>query len=182
MAKGQRDPKREEFWRGVLKRFADSGLSARAFCRNEQLGEASFYAWRRTIGQRDAGMNQASRRRHAGEVNPVGARRRLRRSPAFRPVAIESAILGGAGHGIRLELRGGHVLRFPVSIETERLVALIQRVKILWWDRDGLAIFYKRLERNEFHFPVGDEKSIAIERSQLMRLLSGLELAAKHIA
>ena len=57
-----------------------------------------------------------------------------------------------------------------------------QRVKILWWDREGLAIFYKRLERNEFHFPMGDEKSIAIERSQLIRLLSGLELAAKQIA
>ena len=129
MAKGQRDPKREEFWRGVLKRFADSGLSARAFCRNEQLGEASFYAWRRTIGQRDAGMNRTILRRDAGEGSPVGPRRRPSQGPAFRPVAIESAILGGTGRGIRLELRGGHVLRFPESIETERLVALIQALE-----------------------------------------------------
>jgi transposase len=58
-----------------------------------------------------------------------------------------------------------------------------QRVKILWWDRNGLAIFYKRLERGEFRFPQGgDEKSIAIDSGQLMRLLSGLEFIAKRTA
>jgi transposase len=27
------------------------------------------------------------------------------------------------------------------------------RLKVLWWDRDGLAIFYKRLERGSYQFP-----------------------------
>ena len=27
------------------------------------------------------------------------------------------------------------------------------RLKALWWDRDGLAIFYKRLERGCYQFP-----------------------------
>lgn len=58
-----------------------------------------------------------------------------------------------------------------------------QRVKVLWWDRDGLAIFYKRIERGEFRFPKGsDDTSIAIDSGQLLRLLSGLELAAKRSA
>ena len=48
-----------------------------------------------------------------------------------------------------------------------------QRVKILWWDSDGYAIYYKRLERGTFQFPAAGEKSIAIDSGQLMKLLSG---------
>lgn len=59
---------------------------------------------------------------------------------------------------------------------------LAQRVKILWWDRDGLAIYYKRIERGTFQFPSprGDQKSVAIDSKSLMRLLSGLEVAAER--
>jgi len=28
------------------------------------------------------------------------------------------------------------------------------RLKVLWWDRDGLAIFYKRLESGSYQFPM----------------------------
>lgn len=56
-----------------------------------------------------------------------------------------------------------------------------QRVKILWWDQQGLAIYYKRLERGTFQFPAGgDAKSVTIDSGQLMRLLSGLELTARR--
>ena len=51
-----------------------------------------------------------------------------------------------------------------------------QRVKILWWDKDGLAIYYKRLERSTFQFPATGEKSVAISSAELMRLLAGMEL------
>jgi transposase len=48
-----------------------------------------------------------------------------------------------------------------------------QRVKILWWDADGYAIYYKRLERGTFQFPCAAGKSVAIDSEQLKRLLCG---------
>ena len=49
-----------------------------------------------------------------------------------------------------------------------------ERVKILWWDRDGLAIYYNRLERGAFQLPAaGVGKSLAISSAELMKLLSG---------
>lgn len=57
-----------------------------------------------------------------------------------------------------------------------------QRVKVLWYDRDGLAIYCKRLERGTFRFPGGDETAIAIDSGQLLRLLSGLTVVATRTA
>jgi transposase len=51
-----------------------------------------------------------------------------------------------------------------------------QRAKILWWDKDGLAIYYKRLERGTFQFPATVEKSVAVSSAELLRLLAGMEL------
>jgi transposase len=42
-----------------------------------------------------------------------------------------------------------------------------QRLKILWWDRGGLAIYYKRLERGTFRFPSAHDNAVAVESGQL---------------
>ena len=52
-------------------------------------------------------------------------------------------------------------------------------VKILWWDTDGLAIYYKRLERGEFQFPHTGKPSCEISRDDLLRLLSGRQVAPR---
>lgn len=53
-----------------------------------------------------------------------------------------------------------------------------QRVKILWWDGDGYALYYKRLERGTFQFPDAAGKSVAIGSEQLKQLLSGCPIDA----
>ena len=39
-----------EGWRTLLAGFKDSGLSAEAFCRREEISSASFYRWRSILG------------------------------------------------------------------------------------------------------------------------------------
>jgi transposase len=53
-----------------------------------------------------------------------------------------------------------------------------QLVKILWWDQNGLAIYYKRLEQGVFLFPAGNTTVVEITRDDLLRLLSGMSASA----
>jgi transposase len=50
------------------------------------------------------------------------------------------------------------------------------RLKILWWDRDGLAIFYKRLESGTFEMlrPDGNMAAVELDTTELAMLLSGI--------
>ena len=67
--------KRSEYWREQVAEQARSGLSVRQYCERAQIGEQSFYAWRR----------------------------RLRRDPAVRFALVEPK--GSAGEGRQIELR-----------------------------------------------------------------------------
>ncbi len=51
--------------------------------------------------------------------------------------------------------------------------------KILYWDGDGFAIWYKRLETGTFRFPsrTGESNSIEITRSGLSMILEGIDLS-----
>lgn len=56
------------------------------------------------------------------------------------------------------------------------------KLKILYWDQDGLAIWYKRLEQGTFQFPTDlkpkDETQVGVEisASDLSLLLGGIDL------
>jgi len=51
------------------------------------------------------------------------------------------------------------------------------RIKILYFDRDGLAIWYKRLEAGSYQMPQsGAQDSVELQPAQLAMLLSGIDL------
>ena len=57
------------------------------------------------------------------------------------------------------------------------------RLKVLYWDRDGLAIWYKRLEKGTWQFPTDMKSesentgaSAEISREELSLLLDGIDL------
>lgn len=54
------------------------------------------------------------------------------------------------------------------------------RLKILYWDRDGYALWYKRLEAGTFQFPIvtRDMKSVEVSASDLALILNGIDLAS----
>jgi transposase len=58
------------------------------------------------------------------------------------------------------------------------------KVKILFWDRNGFVLYLKRLERGRFQLPAVDERTrhVAMEPTQLAMLLDGIDLNARRLA
>jgi transposase len=55
------------------------------------------------------------------------------------------------------------------------------RVKLLWWDKDGLVQYYKRLERGTFRFPAAGDpgaRSIEVSSQELSLVLWGIDPAS----
>ena len=104
----QRRSDKERFWRRMVRQWRSSDLSARAFCAERGLSEASFYGWRRTIIQRDAG---------ALRFVPVHV------VPEQQPLAPDK------GGGLELVLPQGRRLRIEPNFDAptlKRLLALLE--------------------------------------------------------
>ena len=54
------------------------------------------------------------------------------------------------------------------------------RVKILFWARNGFTIFYRLIQKGVFHFPRGGEGRVEIDAAELAILLEGLEVPARR--
>jgi transposase len=70
------------------------------------------------------------------------------------------------------DIRGGDLFLF--------LNRRLDRIKLIHWDRDGLAIWMKRLERGTFQRPPGTPRGVQVEMdaTDLSLLLSGIELTS----
>jgi len=54
------------------------------------------------------------------------------------------------------------------------------RIKLMYWDRDGLAIWMKRLERGCFQRPLRSPngKHVIVDPTELQSILSGIDLSS----
>lgn len=78
------------------------------------------------------------------------------------------ALVTGA---MQLDAFGGHLFVFANRRK--------DRVKILYWDRDGFAVWSKRLEEGTYAMPFSkaDEPRCEITAQELGALLSGIDLS-----
>ena len=52
------------------------------------------------------------------------------------------------------------------------------RLKVLWWDRDGYALWYKRLEKGTFRFPACEGETAEVRSGDLAMILEGIDLTS----
>jgi transposase len=51
------------------------------------------------------------------------------------------------------------------------------RVKILSWDKDGFALWYKRLEKGTFRFPEAKDGRVEVTPAEMAAVLEGIDLS-----
>jgi transposase len=55
------------------------------------------------------------------------------------------------------------------------------KIKILWWDRNGFWLCYKRLEQGRLKFPEISEATMSLTKDELAWLLSGLDFTKQTL-
>jgi transposase-like protein len=99
---------RREFWRQVVARQRVSGLSICRFCAKEGLATATFYIWRRRLGQGAGGRD--------GTPAPVG----------FAPVRVQpEAVPAAAPGGIEIVLPHDRRVRLTGTVDRRQLADVL---------------------------------------------------------
>ena len=106
MARSKRSTAKREKWRQIIESQDASGLSVRAFCRQEGIHETRFYSWRRTLRDESA----------AGQVAAVDA---------FVPASISERPAAPPCEPIVIELGTGPTLRLPAATTATWVAELI---------------------------------------------------------
>jgi transposase-like protein len=91
MAKRERDPAREQFWRETISAWQTSGLTICDYCQQNQLTPTAFHHWRRELRRRDA------------KAAPRPA------TPKFVPLSVIPA----ATLAVEVRCPSGHVVSLP---------------------------------------------------------------------
>jgi len=93
-------------------------------------------------------------------------------------LATEPTDMRNGADGLAARVRAG----FAVSVFSGHLFVFLSkrrdRAKILWWDRGGFVVYYKRLERGRFKRPEPDsERGVVLSPAELQSLLEGIDLS-----
>jgi len=127
-----RDLEKERQWRKRLEDHGESGLSVRAFCRREGLGEPRFYWWQRELAKRDgearkSGIARRGERKSVSVASAAFAELCVRRAVATpAPSAASWAACEGAWGPAPIEvvLRNGRMLHVRRGFEADLLAAV----------------------------------------------------------
>ena len=85
-------------------------------------------------------------------------------------------LCGLAEHVLKQDPLSGHLFVFRNRSR--------DRLKVMYWDNDGLAIWYKRLERGRFQLPTDfkpddpSQPAVEISVTDLSLLLGGIDLSS----
>jgi transposase len=103
-----RDHAKEQFWRRLLRLWQASGRTIRAFCAEQGVSQASFFAWRRTIAQRD--------QPHAAPPES---------SAAFVPLRVIARPTAPPAQSFEVVLNDDRVVRVPAGFDPASLRQLL---------------------------------------------------------
>jgi transposase len=202
----ERAATKNEQWRERIAEQKRSGLSVKEFCKEQGLTECSFYAWRKRLrGEGPVRFALVDRRAMRQEPAPeaslelvlvTGERRRgrgcdltHRAGRVARMIHLPASVrvyLCLTACDMRKSFDGLHAL-VREHLELDAFAGHLfvftsrrrDRVKILYWDRDGFAVWSKRLEEGTYAVPFGDsgeERQREITAQELGALLSGIDL------
>jgi len=115
--RGERDRGKERFWREMVQRWRQSGVTIRDFCDAHGLSEPSFYGWRREIAKRDGQTGERSTRTSARS-----ARRHASGLPAFVPLRVTPTEPASA---LEVVVGAGHVVRVAPGFDAATLRSLL---------------------------------------------------------
>ena len=117
-----RDAAKAKFWRQALRQFAASGQSVRAFRTQRGLSEPSFYAWRRTLAQREAAILAA--KTGAPAASPA---------PAFVPIRLTATTSAGTTTPdtapIEIVLPGGTRIHVRPPVDRQTLIQVVTALR-----------------------------------------------------
>jgi transposase-like protein len=115
MGRGDRDLGKEQFWRGLLRQWDGRKQTVREFCAEHGVSQPSFYAWRRTIAQRD---------------QQSAARPKATKAAEDRTAFVPVKVMGPTPNPmLEVVAPSGHLVRVPPEFDAatlRRLLAVLE--------------------------------------------------------